>query len=236
MLDVLWAEYSRAVAELSRPSTIEHGVGDPKERLVEHLMTFYWHGKLPYRGASGILGKFFSITTDKLRGHALEFLGQSIHSAGKVSPAVIGRLRRLWEWRVEKAKGDPAQNVRTLAAYGWWFASGKFPQKWTMAQLATVLRMTKTIEVDFLVLERLLVVAHSMPLEAIRCVRLLCEGAERQWEISSRVDEIRQILSVAINSKRDIAKEEAIELAEYLTAKGYRYFDDLLDEIPESPR
>ena len=236
MLDVLRAQYSKAVAELSRPSTIEHGVGDPKERLAEHLMTFYWHGKLPYRGVSGILGRFFSIATDKHRGHALEFLGRNIHSDGKVPPAVIGRLRSLWEGIAEKAKGDPAQNVRTLAAYGWWFASGKFPQKWSMDQLATVLRMAKTIEVDFLVLERLLVVAHSMPLEAIRCVRLLCEGAERQWEISSRLDEIRQILSVAIKAKRDIAKEEAIELAEYLTAKGYRYFDDLLDETPAPPR
>jgi hypothetical protein len=104
------------------------GVGDPKERLAEHLMTFYWHGKLPYRGTSGILGKFFLIATDKLRGHALEFLRRSIHSSGKVSPAVIERLRKLWEGRAEKAKGDPVENVRTLAGYGWWFASGKVPQ------------------------------------------------------------------------------------------------------------
>lgn len=235
MLDVLRTQYSMAVAELGRSSTIEHGVGNPKERLAEHLMTFYWHGKLPHQEASGILGKFFSIATDKLRGHALKFLGRSIHSAEKVPPAVIGRLRRLWEWSAEKAKGNPAQNVRTLATYGWWFASGKFPQKWSMDQLATVLRMAKTIEVDFLVLERLLVIAHSMPLEAIRCVRLLCEGAERQWEISSRLDEIKQILSVAIKAKRYVAKEEAIELAELLTAKGYRYFDDLLEETSEFP-
>jgi len=234
MLDVLRAQYSRAVAELSSPLTIEHGVGDPKERLAEHLMTFYWHGKLPYRGTSGILGRFFSIATDKIRGHAFEVLGRWIHSSGKVSPAVIERLRKLWEGRVEKAKDNPAQNVRTLAAYGWWFASGKFPQKWSMAQLTMVLRLAKTIDVDYLVLERLLVVGRVMPLETMHCLRLLCEGVEQQWEISSRLDAIKKILSIVLKSKRSAAREEAIDLAESLTAKGFRYFDELLDEASEA--
>lgn len=234
MLDVLRPQYSRAVAELSSPLTIEHGVGDPKERLAEHLMTFYWHGKLPYRGTSGILGRFFSIATDKIRGHAFEVLGRWIHSSGKVSPAVIERLRKLWEGRVEKAKDNPAQNVRTLAAYGWWFASGKFPQKWSMAQLTMVLRLAKTIDVDYLVLERLLVVGRVMPLETMHCLRLLCEGVEQQWEISSRLDAIKKILSIVLKSKRSAAREEAIDLAEFLTAKGFRYFDDLLDDVCQS--
>jgi len=230
MLNVLRGQYSKAVAELSRPSTIEHGVGDPKERLTEHLMTFYWHGKLPYRRASGILWKFFSIATDQLRGHALEVLGRWIHSSGKVSPAVIERLRKLWEGQVAKAKDDPAQNIRTLTAYGWWFASGKFPQKWSMAQLTMVLRLAKTIDVDYLVLERLLVVSRIIPLEVIRCLRLFCEASEQQWEISSRLDAIKKILSPMLKGKRSAVKEEAIDLAEFLTAKGFRYFDDLLDD------
>ena len=104
-----------------------------------------------------------------------------------------------------------------------------------MAQLAMVLRLAKTVDVDYLVLERLLDVSHSMPLETIRCLRLLCEGAEKQWEISSRLDETKKILSVVIKGKRGIARGEAIDLAEYLTAKGFRYFDDLLDEVSGSP-
>lgn len=103
-----------------------------------------------------------------------------------------------------------------------------------MAQLTTVLRLAKTIDVDYLVLERLLVVSRSMPLEVIRCLRLLCEGAEQQWEISSRLDEIKKILSAVLKSKRSAVREETIDFAEFLTAKGFRYFDDLLDDVYQS--
>ena len=99
-----------------------------------------------------------------------------------------------------------------------------------MDQLGIVLRLTKKIDVDYLVLERLLAVSRSMPLETLRCIRLLCEGAEKQWEIPSWLEEIKKILMVVTRSKRRLAREEALELAEYLTAKGYRYFDEILDD------
>lgn len=103
-----------------------------------------------------------------------------------------------------------------------------------MAQLTMVLRLAKTIDVDYLVLERLLVVGRVMPLETMHCLRLLCEGVEQQWEISSRLDAIKKILSIVLKSKRSAAREEAIDLAESLTAKGFRYFDELLDEASEA--
>jgi hypothetical protein len=103
-----------------------------------------------------------------------------------------------------------------------------------MAQLTMVLRLAKTIDVDYLVLERLLVVSRSMPLEVVCCLRLLCEGSEQQWEISSRLDEIKKILSAVLKSKKSAVREEAIDLAEFLTAKGFRCFDDLLDDVYES--
>jgi hypothetical protein len=90
------------------------------------------------------------------------------------------------------------------------------------------------VDVDYLVLERLLIVSRNMPLETIRCVRLMCESAGKQWEISSWLDEIKEIISLAIRGKRSVAREEAVELGEYLTARGFRYFDDLLDEVAHS--
>ena len=153
-----------------------------------------------------------------------------------MSPAVIERLRKLWERRAEKARSAPASSVKALAAFGWWFGSGKFPQKWSMDQLAIVLKLAKKVDVDYLVLERLLVVSRNMPLQAIRCIRMMCEGAEKHWEIPSLLDEIKKIVSVVIQKRRGIARDEAIELAEYLTAKGFRYFDDLLDSVSDSSR
>jgi hypothetical protein len=45
---------------------------------------------------------------------------------------------------------------------------------------------------------------------------------------------LRGAQQFVIKSKRGVARDEAIDLAEYLTAKGFRYFDDLLDEMSES--
>ncbi|HEX2179687.1 MAG TPA: thioredoxin domain-containing protein, partial [Actinomycetota bacterium] len=77
LLSVIEGEYRRAVDLVDRFESRPGNVVTPESRLAEHLMVFYLRGKLAL-DKGGLVGRFFAKASDKLRHHALSFIGRSL--------------------------------------------------------------------------------------------------------------------------------------------------------------
>ena len=82
-----------------------------------------------------LLVEFFRSASDAVRGHAIEYVGRSLaNTTQELAPAIAHRLRELWAWRLRAAQdsGNVMASREELAAFGWWFASRKLDDAWSM--------------------------------------------------------------------------------------------------------
>jgi len=115
-----------------------------------------------------------------------------------------------------------------LAGFGWWFASGKFGDKWALPELITAVKLCGRMESDHFVVERLAKVAPGAPLEAIQALAALAESDKEGWSISGWLEEARTIFSTAHERSDAATREAAEDLIHRLGARGYLGFRDLL--------
>jgi hypothetical protein len=119
-------------------------------------------------------------------------------------------------------------NAAELIPFGWWFASAKFEDTWTMAQLKEVLKLAGKAELDDMVVERLAELAYRMPLPAVECLSLIIEGDKDGWGILGWRDHARTILVTTLQSVDHEARAAAVDLVHRLGARGHLEFRDLL--------
>ena len=232
VFDILKEEYGNAVLRLGTPSTTSLAAHSTSN-LVQHLMVFYWQGKLQLDDETGLLARFQERATDALLGEAVEFVGRSLSRPDKPLPEEISvRLKKLWEERLAsiKAAATASDHAAELAAFGWWFVSQKFDDAWAMSQLLAVLSLAQKAEPDYLVVERLVTLAATMPLEAVQCLTMMVQGDKENWNIQSWHDDSRKILATAISSGNSAARQAAIELVNRLAARGMPDYKDLIEK------
>jgi len=231
VFEVLRKEYDRAVENIGTASSERRRLADPDARLIVHLMTLYWRGKLNLEEPNGLLARFFAKASDDLRGRALEFIGRSLHNTkDTVEPKILYRLQALWERRIDEAHRAeaPTWHAAELTAFGWWFVSAKFNDVWAIAQLKEVLKITGNVEPDHLVLERLATLATSMPMPVVECLGLMVEGDKKGWRIRVWGEHVRAILAATLQSANEKARKAAVVLVNRLGARGYLEFQELL--------
>jgi hypothetical protein len=229
LLPLLALEYLRSVQQLASADTKKKRGFSPRERLAEHLMTYFWRDKLALDGE--LLTAFFQVAPDELRGRAIDFLGRSLaHQPDTLDATLLARLRALWESRVETARhAANAMNFREeLSHFGWWFSSRRFTPAWSFEQLHTVLSLVKHIEPEFKVAEALEALAPDHPLECVRAVHLMAVGDRKGWEIYANEKHFQQILATAIASGNLAAKAAADDLIQYFVTRGQFSYRSLL--------
>lgn len=229
VFQILREEYEGAVDRIGQPSGGRHAA-DPEECLAEHLIVFYLRGKINMADSGNVLALFYEKSTVKLRAHVIEFMGRSLYTEGTtVRPELVERSKIFWQRRLDDVKTVRASSQSDeLIQFGWWFASGKFDDTWSISQIMEVLRLTGKVKPDHLVVKRLASLAVRMPLEVVQCLRKMIEGDREDWKIRAWQSEARTILSTAIQARNVDAREAAIDLVHRLGARGYLEFRDLL--------
>jgi len=226
---VLREEYGRAVERLGSMAASAQRTGHPEEHLAEHLVVLYWRGKT--RLDDPPLAGLYSKAEERLRRHIIEFVGRSLgNTEGELEEGVCELLVQLWARRVAAAQQSGSSGE--LAPFGWWFASGKLDEGWAMEQLLAVLRLTKRIDPDFLVIERFERVVAWRPREIMECLRLMVEGSRESWEILGWREHPEKILRSVLEGADAEAREKAVELINLLGARGHVGFRDLLNDGP----
>jgi hypothetical protein len=228
--EILQDQYRRAIDRIEPTSDSDSSRSAPDSRLAQHLMNLYWRGKLADDDPNGLLSSFYRKADPKLRYWALDYIGSSLRNTeGVVDSEVLQRVQRLWARRLQALStvGASSPEKKELTAFGWWFASGKFPDSWSFEQLLEVLKFCASIEPEHLVVERLAGLAASHPGKAVECLELIVNG-DKTWGVLGWIDHARRLLAQAINSGDQSARTRAIDLVNHLGALGYSQFRDLL--------
>lgn len=230
---ILRGQYALAIGRLGETPYRRRQLDDPHRHLAEHLMAFYWRGEIKKDDANRLLTKFWSKASGELRGHALEFVGRSLHDTqGNLHRNILERLKSLWEHRFAVAKQDAEGHKAEMAAFGWWFSSGKLEDAWAIHQLIEALKISGKTKPDHLVIKRLAALAQTMPKEAIQCLEAVVKGDQEGWSIYSWRVLARNILETALQSTDTEAATSAVNLVHYLGSRGYFEFRDLLQKKP----
>jgi hypothetical protein len=228
---VLMPAYRRAVSHIGQPGGMLHRPELPEDRLAEHLMVYYWLGSLEFGSADGLLDSFYATAPDKLRGHAMWFVGTSVSHWDEGAPSQIyDRLRKLVERRLEAARqaANPADFVHELANFGWWFASEKFEERWSLETLLAVLQLTRKAEGEMDVVKLLAARCARYPVECVTCLRLMIEGDRDRWLLLGVENDAMELLRQALRSNNPEAVVSARRLAEDLIARGHFGFRAVL--------
>lgn len=133
---------------------------------------------------------------------------------------------RLWESRMALLTAGPKEDADELATFGWWLASGKFPDEWAIRQAMPILEYIKTLRPDFAVVEALNKLSNKYPYEAVRVVHVLFDEDKDGWAIHGWNQYLDEILKRAL-SDGDLARKEAERMIELLVSKGFRGYRNL---------
>lgn len=211
---------------------------DRNTRLIEQLMVHYMRGRIPLDDA--ILTAFYAKASPDLRGYALDYIGRNLASRANAEHAfpvdTMERLQELWGRRADAAESatDKTTYQPEMEAFGWWFASGKFPEKWSADQYLRALEIAgNKTQIDHLVADRLVASVVTLPVETIAILRKIVLTERPAWILLGNKDDVRMVLSQALNSPIEGARAAAEDLVNRLTAHGFPEFRDLLQRDTE---
>lgn len=221
--------YLEAVQNLGKVDKKHRRYTDRDERLAEHLMLFYGRAKLQL--SDSLFQEFWKMADDEIRGHALDFVGRHLKSEGDFDAEILERTKALWESRIAVAKSakDKTNHEKEMSAFGWWFVSGRFNDKWSSDQYLEALEIGKKTQNDYLVVERLGKLVKTLPTESVRILSKIVLVDEPSWIILGNKEEINSVLSAALQAPEKTAQDEARALINRLAARGYTEFNDLLN-------
>jgi len=232
VLPLLRDEYLHAMDGIGRDRGARH-MANPDERLAEHLMVYYWRGKIALDGPE--LTRFFDTAPDAIRAHALSFTGNVFHNdQSEIPKEILDRAKSLWAARFEVAKSAPAAHTKELEAFGWWFATRHFDERWRIDQLTEVMSLIRSAEPDHIVLEQLAELSSRLPLPAVDCLQLLIDGAKESWTITTWNQNIRAVLDNGLRAEDTKTQAAARAVVNILVARGYPDFRDLLGDSTPS--
>jgi len=229
VLPILRPVYARAIELIEDGMTQRVGMGEqPSQHLADHLMAYYWRGELTL-AENDLVRTFLAAADAELRGHALEWIGRILHQLeDPLSTDVEQRLTALWEWRVSVKPMAPEE----LSAFGWWFASGRLDQVWSLKVLEKLLSSTILPEPDHMVAERLAAIAEDYPDQAVTGLHWMVDLASEGWAIHGWLDSARRILEVGLKSRESSTRERATRIVHKMGALRFGDFRGLLNLVP----
>lgn len=232
-LDLLEPEYSRSVDELNNRPAAPSRARDVDRKLAEHLMVYYWLGRLPLEGSQTLLVRFFERADLKLRSHAWDFLGRSLRSENAVVAECLERLQALLDWRLLfleqiAAPSDQRIAAEELESFGWWFSSGKFEEEWSLNRLVRVLRLGTAVEPDHLVAERLAALVVKYPADVVVAIQLMIGAAKEGYGVAGWSDAAEQILKALLATRGGSVRFQAEAAIDTLVASGMHRFRKLI--------
>jgi hypothetical protein len=224
MLPAMRFPYERAVNALQANET---EVNHSDRNFGNHFMQYYACKALELDDP--LLNLFFAKASPALRAQTLGDVGWHLgqEDAEDLDAGVQKRLMDLWEHRVKKGLEKINAFREEMGAFGWWFASKKFPEDWSIQQLMTVLEKFRTIHHDFAVVKRLAELAPKYPYETVRALGIIFEEDKDGWAIHGWDDAPQGIIGEALKGDEK-SREEANHVVNMLVERGHRKFRDLL--------
>jgi hypothetical protein len=213
MLD---GQYQAAVDRL-RPHETGNGPEARALGLGRHLLTRYWRGELTFTTHRGLLQRYYDNSPVPVRIHLTRFLGRSL-SSQDVDTGTAGRLRELWEARVQAVRNGA--DASELTAFGEWFGAGKLGEDWELQQLITVLNLAGRIESDHDALPRLADLAAGHTTTCLIALEAWVRTSPHSWTLHHQEKDIRAIIEAGVASGDAADTEIATTIASLCITAG----------------
>ncbi len=221
VVGLLKPQYELAISNLAQESTET----DANRRMTQHVAFMYARGDLKESPNEDLLGSFWMKARPELRSEVFSSIGEGLRSLKEVDAQVLGRLRKLLEYRIEYLESAEPSEGRELEPYGEWFLSGKLAGDYALEKLVLVLERTRGgISSRREVLQDLSELAESKPLEVVRCMEQLFHE-DLGWEIWYGEGEARETLEKILSSPHEDAIQRAIRLRDGTMARGVMIFE-----------
>jgi hypothetical protein len=224
ILPAMRFRYERAVGALQSNDT---DLTESGRRFGNHFMQYYASSALQIDDP--LFTSFFAKASPKLRAQTIGDVGWHLgqEGAGELDAVVQKRFMDLWEYRLAQGMQNVNASREELGAFGWWFASKKFPDDWSIGHLMTVVEKFRNIHPDFAVIKRLAELAPKYPYEAVRCLGIIFEEDKDGWAIHGW-DNAPQVIIGEASKGDEKSRQEADRVANALVARGHYSFKALL--------
>jgi len=196
--------------------------------LGRHLLTLYWLGKLTFDGNRQLLRRYYHNGPASVRNHLMRFLARSISGASTLDLPVAGRLRELWESRVQAVRNGA--DATELAAFGEWFGAGKLGDDWELQQLITALSLAGRIESEHEAIPRLAALAPAHTSTCMTILEAWVRTSPQPWTLQQYEESIRAILKAGIASGDAATAETATAIVSLCIQAGIDLRDALADD------
>jgi hypothetical protein len=220
LLAAMRFRYERAINALQLNAT---EVSDGERSLGNHFMQYYAAGAIQLGDA--LLTSFFAKASPALKAQTIGDVGWQLgqEGTGELDAAIRTRLMELWESRLAKGMEQVNASKQELGGFGWWFASKKFPDDWSIHQLVAVLETFRNISPDFAVVKRLEQLVQTYPYESVRCLGIIFEEDREGWSIHGWADSAQMIVREALKGNEQ-SRAEADRVVNLLVARGHHGF------------
>jgi hypothetical protein len=217
---ILLPEYRHAVDGLdpTGEATKAH------ERLAEHVLLLARIGTIGPESDDGLLPMLFNHASADLARGAVHDLGWALYNAREqaTDPEEVARLRVLWDWLSAEVAAERA-NPAALEPFGWWFASGKFDQGWSLDELERL--ANGDVEIDFMhiVFERLRVLVAGAPARIGRVTEAVVAHEIRTMELYG--DDLPAIVRVLVeDASGPDANRSGKAITSIMVSRGFTSF------------
>ncbi|TKK85599.1 hypothetical protein FDA94_24715 [Herbidospora galbida] len=200
------------------------------EALGSHLINRLWNGQIDLESHNSLLRRFYLHASKEVAKDLLRSVGFGLKELDYSDPALIERLTRLWEFRVEAARNG--SDAGELAEFGRWFASGCFDASWSSKQVLVTLTLAGRIEVDGSVFSKLAEIASEHTQVSLAILDRWLRVSPKPWRIVRHIDSVRQIVRVGLAG--DLTAVTTSRIVISLLVRDYGI--DLRDLIAERTR
>jgi hypothetical protein len=225
LLPAMRFRYKRAINALQSNET---KVGDSERSLGNHLTQYYAASTIEL--GDELLTSFFAKASPALKAQTIGDIGWQLgqEGAGDLDSKIRQRLMELWEHRLAHGMGRVSDSRTELGSFGWWFASKKFPDGWSIRQLVSVVDTFRYINPDFAVVERLGQLAPAYPFAAVHCLGIIFEEDRDGWAIHGWAENPQTIIREALKGDEG-SRTEAERVLNLFVARGHRGFRQLIE-------
>jgi hypothetical protein len=224
-LELLDLQYRRAIEELTDDPP-ENRLDDPDGALVANLISHYLIGTIEFDEPDGLLDRLYSRASPSRRALAIEAIGNGLDSPASPPAEAVARMEALADRRLQAVKdGAPPEELSGLA---WWLESGEFELEWSLTFLRELLEADGQVQPDHMVAEWLSRLSGVHPLATVEILRLMVEGAVRDWFVIGARESIETILRSGLAAGGE-AGAVARDVVNIIVAQGANDFILLLD-------
>lgn len=224
VFDVIGNAYATATERVGQ-SQDSAPLGDPPdERLGEHLVWYVAMNAVAVDDDT-LFAVYWARADPELRGRTAGFLGRMFDQSEAVPDDVVDRIQTLWAWLMSHT--SEARDT-VLSQFGWLMSTGVLDDAWLLEQARNLLDERIHLDPDFAVWNGLRRAVAAHPRDAMVVLRGMVQTDARGWSIVGAEEELREVLSEALESADNEATAIAFETINLLGARGHVSYGDLL--------